>query len=687
MKFLVINTFDPVGDIDRNIHQHQLITGSSAELGDPINNSQTAAPSRWTPTPEQITTLVEVYRRETRTTEQIQQIASKLRKYGRIESKNVFYWFQDHKAIERELNNAVVKEMIMILTTFVNHFKTHSVRDKSLAYGPTEASFGPSKLLTVHHRVPPATPVDRSDYLRHQTPHRRRNSPQTDNEAGRTISTKRSNPLSKGTTKNFLKDPSLSPSQIPLGIPAISTVRIKTILPLSHGAPSDLLCRKREGARPRLATQARKRALPEKLPSLQLIMSLATEKEASEVQPLSSSQPLTRDNFEKRPTKDLRETLHHRAYKDQPKTWQERSSYRRSNQARERTRGAGGRSTHSYRASESQRYLPPPPNRSYYREVPRKGIDTKDTGSSVSKQLSRPAKGGNPPENENDLNSVPHAALQAAIGEVRDVMLQYTRAADPTEREARIERVRQVEERGELEEAALHMLQASNNTISKDNTPANATPERLSASHRLGPAPQSHSTDRRKYSAYLSTDNRERLPGTLRLGPPPLELGQLSNERSEIQTVTTTERVPAPLRLGPLNLENEETRVVPEPEPTKRKPGRPPGPRKNTGENPSSKTRVIASKRKVTQKPSPIRRKITAYSEGTTTIKKKTGRAKTGGTSRAGFDENLPRNGYSKLVKGISCYETVELKKDDKGCGVNGGMKDAEGLRYTNSMP
>ncbi|KAG2248180.1 hypothetical protein Bca52824_087808 [Brassica carinata] len=214
-------------------------------------------------------------------------------------------------------------------------------------------------------------------------------------------------------------------------------------------------------------------------------------------------------------------------------------------------------------------------------------------------------------------------------------MLQYTRAADPTEREARIERVRQAEERGELEEAALHMLQASNNTISKDNTPANATPERLSASQRLGPAPQSHSTDRRKSSADLSTDNRERLPATLRLGPPPLELGQLSNERSEIQTVTTTERVPAPLRLGPLNLENAETRVVPEPEPTKRKPGRPPGPRKNTGENPSSKTRVIASKRKVTQKPSPIRRKITADSEGTTTIKKKTGRPKTGGTSRA----------------------------------------------------
>lgn len=59
--------------------------------------------SRWNPTPEQITTLEELYKSGTRTptTEQIQQIASKLRKYGRIEGKNVFYWFQNHKARER----------------------------------------------------------------------------------------------------------------------------------------------------------------------------------------------------------------------------------------------------------------------------------------------------------------------------------------------------------------------------------------------------------------------------------------------------------------------------------------------------------------------------------------------------------------------------------------------------------
>ncbi|ESQ39995.1 hypothetical protein EUTSA_v10001174mg [Eutrema salsugineum] len=91
-------------DITGNDH-HQIITGSSSgEIGDDRkNNLPTAATSRWNPTPEQITTLEEVYRSGTRTptTEQIQKIASKLRKYGRIEGKNVFYWFQNHKARER----------------------------------------------------------------------------------------------------------------------------------------------------------------------------------------------------------------------------------------------------------------------------------------------------------------------------------------------------------------------------------------------------------------------------------------------------------------------------------------------------------------------------------------------------------------------------------------------------------
>lgn len=60
--------------------------------------------SRWNPTPEQLLALEELYRRGTRTpsASHIQQIATRLRRFGKIEGKNVFYWFQNHKARERQ---------------------------------------------------------------------------------------------------------------------------------------------------------------------------------------------------------------------------------------------------------------------------------------------------------------------------------------------------------------------------------------------------------------------------------------------------------------------------------------------------------------------------------------------------------------------------------------------------------
>ncbi|KZV57882.1 WUSCHEL-related homeobox 1 [Dorcoceras hygrometricum] len=59
---------------------------------------------RWNPTPDQLQALEELYRRGIRTpsAQQIQQIAAKLRRFGKIEGKNVFYWFQNHKARERQ---------------------------------------------------------------------------------------------------------------------------------------------------------------------------------------------------------------------------------------------------------------------------------------------------------------------------------------------------------------------------------------------------------------------------------------------------------------------------------------------------------------------------------------------------------------------------------------------------------
>ncbi|XP_073281562.1 protein WUSCHEL-like [Primulina huaijiensis] len=61
--------------------------------------------TRWTPTTDQIRILKELYYNNglrSPSAEQIQRISARLRQYGKIEGKNVFYWFQNHKARERQ---------------------------------------------------------------------------------------------------------------------------------------------------------------------------------------------------------------------------------------------------------------------------------------------------------------------------------------------------------------------------------------------------------------------------------------------------------------------------------------------------------------------------------------------------------------------------------------------------------
>ncbi|KAL1321258.1 hypothetical protein HN51_065982 [Arachis hypogaea] len=98
-------------------HCNHLLTfnpaGHGVEQGTNSNNNNNNVQShhhqlqqgtRWSPTPIQLLVLEELYRQGTKTpsAEQIQQIASQLRRFGKIEGKNVFYWFQNHKARERQ---------------------------------------------------------------------------------------------------------------------------------------------------------------------------------------------------------------------------------------------------------------------------------------------------------------------------------------------------------------------------------------------------------------------------------------------------------------------------------------------------------------------------------------------------------------------------------------------------------
>lgn len=72
--------------------------------GDPFGTARVGAKcGRWNPTAEQVKVLTDLFRSGLRTpsTDQIQTISSHLSSFGKIESKNVFYWFQNHKARER----------------------------------------------------------------------------------------------------------------------------------------------------------------------------------------------------------------------------------------------------------------------------------------------------------------------------------------------------------------------------------------------------------------------------------------------------------------------------------------------------------------------------------------------------------------------------------------------------------
>ncbi|KAL3501887.1 hypothetical protein ACH5RR_036336 [Cinchona calisaya] len=85
-------------------HHHQGCVMQEQASKDIENHVEPLVSSRWNPTPEQLMALEEMYRHGVRTpsAEEIKLIAAKLRQFGKIEAKNVFYWFQNHKARERQ---------------------------------------------------------------------------------------------------------------------------------------------------------------------------------------------------------------------------------------------------------------------------------------------------------------------------------------------------------------------------------------------------------------------------------------------------------------------------------------------------------------------------------------------------------------------------------------------------------
>ncbi|KAE8646563.1 hypothetical protein Csa_005730 [Cucumis sativus] len=93
---------------------------------------------RWNPTAEQVKVLTELFRSGLRTpsSDQIQKISHHLSFYGKIESKNVFYWFQNHKARERQkrrkLSLPQQQHFILPPSSNLQHFADQSMTNKGI---------------------------------------------------------------------------------------------------------------------------------------------------------------------------------------------------------------------------------------------------------------------------------------------------------------------------------------------------------------------------------------------------------------------------------------------------------------------------------------------------------------------------------------------------------------------------
>lgn len=366
---------------------------------------------------------------------------------------------------------------------------------------------------------------------------------------------------------------------------------------------------------------------------------------------------------ERKTPREVRESSKQRIYKTQPKEWEDRRNYRRDHQARERSRGSGY-NYHRLTRDHQHRY-PASNGRSYYREISRNTSISREGGTKAPETVAEAGDRGAP------LQTCPHPlpqeAVEKALGEVRDAMLVYTKTADPTEREARIERMRQAEEHGEMETRAIKMVRDSmiaeaRMTIQNSET---FSPERIPATQRLSlPDETQHISGKSSGRRSQNPDSQERILVTQRLGPPPRlqdspeerELPVLpQSEENRVPATqrlghsteispTSSERVPATMRLGPV-LDPERSKELMSTAPGgKRKPGRPPGKRKVQG-SPKLVAGSGSRRRTVSQnKPPTVRRRLAPDQNAVGKAKTKVGTTRRAGSAAtsATSSENRP---------------------------------------------
>ncbi|KAF3568167.1 hypothetical protein DY000_02013891 [Brassica cretica] len=192
----------------------------------------------------------------------------------------------------------------------------------------------------------------------------------------------------------------------------------------------------------------------------------------------------------------------------------------------------------------------------------KRSLMIQETGFSASKSIHANVERGNPQHASQGM--IPQSVLNEARGEARDVLLQYTKCADLTEREVREERVRQAEERGQIEANARKIARASLNSAEEQRmSPTKSSSERVPASQRLGPNEQAKEPNVGLVVSEGADNSRRRTPISQRLG-------------DVATSPIKSPRVPAVLRLG-TGHSGSPSKLPEDKIPLKRKPGRPPG--------------------------------------------------------------------------------------------------------------
>ncbi|KAG2317590.1 hypothetical protein Bca52824_020712 [Brassica carinata] len=187
-------------------------------------------------------------------------------------------------------------------------------------------------------------------------------------------------------------------------------------------------------------------------------------------------------------------------------------------------------------------------------------------------------------------------AVESALEKIKDTMALYIKCADPSESAARMERLRQAEALGVLEKNAANMVRKANCRAHTSERPPEmdigmpSSQERTPISARLGPL-------------NAESPPSDRVPVSARLGPLPGE--PPAPDGLNPSPGNTGSRIPISARLRPMTEEEVlgGTSNYEVPLTKKRKPGRPPGIRKNIPPEGSEPNGISRKRKSIAEKP------------------------------------------------------------------------------------